>query len=435
VKIFPKPKLRYFRQLYYLAQLKKHQWLKERDLIRVQEKKLRALIKHAYENVPYYHHLFDSVGIIPQNIQSVKDLQKIPILTKENIRKNYPDKIIAKGTDITKCHTISTTGSTGMPLKAAFSSKMYDYTQALYLFTFTECGLRLKDKLVGIYHRDYRSSLLKVLLNKMGFLKWQNIPIFNHVGSILESLKRSAPDVISAYPSMLTLLSKEIRKQNISGINPRLILAGGETLTVKAESEISEAFKSKIFRTYGAEEFSILAFECKKHSGYHIISDAIILEIIKNDQYVSEGEEGEIIVTGLINYTMPLIRYRLGDIGTITYKKCACGRGFPLIKSIEGRTDDFLILPSGRKISPRIINVIEDIPGVSRYKTIQESKNRIVVNLIKGEGFCEKTTRDIKNHIKDGCFGEDVEVKVKLVKEIPFEKRGKLRAVVSYVKE
>jgi phenylacetate-CoA ligase len=132
---------------------------------------------------------------------------------------------------------------------------------------------------------------------------------------------------------------------------------------------------------------------------------------------------------------MPLIRYKLGDIGTFTHEECDCGRGFPLIKSIEGRTDDFLILPSGRKISPRVINVIEDIPGVSRYKTIQETKNRIVVNLVKGEGFSEKTIYEINKHIKAGCLGEDVEVDVKLVKELPLEKRGKLRAVVSNVKE
>jgi phenylacetate-CoA ligase len=435
MNIIPKPNLRYFRQLYYFSQLKKHQWLKEEDLKKIQEKKLRALIKHAYENVPYYHHLFDSVGIKPQNIQRLKDLQKIPILSKENIRKNYPDKIITSGTDITKCHTVSTTGSTGIPLKVAFSSKMYDYTQALYLFTFTECGLRFTDKLVGIYHRDYRSSLLKVLLNKMGFLKWENIPIFNPVGSILESLKRSEPDVISSYPSVLTLLSKEIRKRNISGINPRLIIAGGETLTVKAENEISEAFKSTIFRTYGAEEFSILAFECKKHSGYHIISDAIILEVIKNDKYVSEGEEGEIIVTGLINYTMPLIRYRLGDIGTITYKKCACGRGFPLIKSIEGRRDDYFILPSGKKISPRTINEIGYIHEIQAYKTIQKAKDYIVIKVVKGNGFNENTINEIKKRIKLACLGEEVKVDVEFVKKIAKERTGKIRAIVSNVKE
>ena len=178
-----------------------------------------------------------------------------------------------------------------------------------------------------------------------------------------------------------------------------------------------------------------MAFECKKHSGYHIISDAIILEILKNDKYLSEGEEGEITVTGLINHTMPLIRYKLGDIGAIKYKKCACGRGYPLIKSIEGRTDDFLTLPSRKKISPRAINVIEDIPGVSRYKTVQEAKDRIVVNLVKEKGFGPETINEIKKHIKAGCLGKEVKVVINLVDELTINRRGKLRAVVSNIKE
>ena len=178
-----------------------------------------------------------------------------------------------------------------------------------------------------------------------------------------------------------------------------------------------------------------LAFECKENSGYHIISNSVIIEFVKDGRNIDEGAQGDIVVTSLFNYTMPLIRYNIGDIGTFTKEKCSCGRGLPLVKSIEGRKDDFLILPSGRKISPRMINVIEDIPGVLRYKTIQETKNRIVVNLVKGEGFSEKTIYEINKHVKAGCLGEDVEVYVKLVKELPLEKRGKLRAVVSNVKE
>jgi phenylacetate-CoA ligase len=287
---------------------------------------------------------------------------------------------------------------------------------------------------VTIRHKGYQIPN-NFLFKKTGILNWKNILIFNPVDSILEVLKKCNPDIIHTYPSILSILSKEVEEQNIAGIKPRLILTDGETSSDYSMNRISKIFSSDIYRMYGTEECGRFSFECKEHSGYHIISDAIIIEVVKDDRNVSEGEEGEIIATNLFNYTMPLIRYKLGDIGTITYEKCSCGRGFPLIKSIEGRTDDFLILPSGRKISPRIINVIEDIPGVSRYKTIQESKNRIVVNLIKGEGFSQTTISEINKHIKDGCLGEDVEVEVNLVKEIPYERTGKLRAVVSNVKE
>jgi phenylacetate-CoA ligase len=435
---FSKPKPSYYRQLYYITQLKRHQWFRENVLLGIQEKRLRALTNHAYQNVPFYHNLFDSAGIKPQDVKSLKDLQKIPILTKEIVRNNYPDKIVDRRSDKKNCIFKSTTGSTGVPLEVCFSSKGYDYSSSSYIFAFLECGLRLTDKLVSIRHQAYISDstyLFKILLQKMGIFNWENISIFNPVESILESLRKSKPDVISTYPSMLLILSKKIKEQNISGINPRLILTGGETLTDNNQNEIRKVFNSDIYRLYGTEEFSRLAFECKENSGYHIISDAVIIEVVKENRNVEAGEEGEIVVTGLFNYVMPLIRYKLGDIGTFSNEKCSCGRGFPLIKSIKGRIDDFLTLPSGKKISPRVINVIENIPGVSRYKTIQETKNRIVVNLVKGEGFCEKTIIDIKKHIKKGCFGENVGVEVKLVKEIPLEKRGKLRAVVSNVRD
>ena len=322
-----------------------------------------------------------------------------------------------------------------MPLKVAFSSKMEDYAKGLTYFVYSECGLRLKDKFVHIFHKSFHRSSLGRLLEKIGILDWKFVSIFNPIESILESLKDLRPDVIITYPSMLLLLSKKIREENIDGINPRFIITSGETITDYNRNKISQAFNSDIYCLYGTEECGRLAFECKECSGYHIISDSSIIEFVKEGRNVEEGEQGDIVVTSLFNYTMPLIRYNIGDIGTFTKEKCTCGRGLPLIKSIEGRTDDFLILPSGRKISPRLINVIEDIPGVSMYKTIQENKNRIVVNLVKGEGFCEKTTRDIKNHISEGCFGEDIEIKVKLVNELPLEQRGKRRAVVSNVNE
>jgi phenylacetate-CoA ligase len=320
-----------------------------------------------------------------------------------------------------------------MPLKILFGPKMLNYALALRLFVFSECGLKLTDKLVSIRHSGYPK--FNRLLNKFGILRWSNISIFDPVESILENLKTLKPDVIATYPSMLLLLSNEIEKSKIVDINPRLILTFGETLTDHYRRRIRKIFDCDVFGLYASEEFARLAFECNKHSGYHVISDAAIIECVNSNQNVTEGEAGEIVVTSLFNYTMPLIRYRLGDIATFTTEMCTCGRGLPLIKNIEGRNDDFLTLPSGRKISPRMINVIENIPGVSMYRTIQITKNKFLVNLVKNLEFKEKTISEIKKQIKAGCLGEDVEIEVKVVEEIKREKGGKLRAVVSRVKE
>jgi len=431
--IFPKPKLSYFYRLYYIAQLKRHQWLDEKDLTEIQNRKLRKLINHAYHHVPFYHDLFDSSGLRPSDVSCVKDLQKIPILTKEDVRKNYPNKLVANGIDIAKCHVSSTTGSSGVPIKVGFSDRGHDFLYALALYIWFELGLRLKDKFVTIQHRNYQTDN-NILFKKLGIFNWENISIFTPVEDILKGLINSKPDVIYSYPSMLLLLSQEIEKKN-AGIKPRLIVTSGETLTEHSRHKISNAFNSEIRMWHGAEEFGGMAFECRNHSGYHWINDTAIIELVKNDRNVEDGEDGEMVVTGLTNYITPLIRYKLGDIGTHTSERCSCGRGLPLIKSIEGRTDDFLILPSGKKISPRMINVIEDIPGVSMYKTVQEAKDRIIVNLVKGKGFNQETISQIKKHIKKGCLGEDVQVDVKLVDSMPLDGRGKLRAIISNVKE
>jgi phenylacetate-CoA ligase len=165
-----------------------------------------------------------------------------------------------------------------------------------------------------------------------------------------------------------------------------------------------------------------------------MISDGAIIEFIKGDKNISGHEPGEIVVTSFYNYAMPLIRYKLGDVGIPSNKKCSCGRGFPLMNSVEGRTDDFLILPSGRIISPRGINYgIEYIPGITEYRTIQEEKGRFVVQVVKGKGFSQETISQIERQIKAGCLGENVRCEVEVLKELHKERTGKLRIIVSKV--
>jgi phenylacetate-CoA ligase len=200
------------------------------------------------------------------------------------------------------------------------------------------------------------------------------------------------------------------------------------------QKDLCKIFGSEIFSFYGSEEFGPLAFECKEHQGYHIISDHVVMEFLKENKDVSTDERGEVVVTGLTNYEMPLIRYRIGDIATPSSGRCHCGRRFPMIKQIEGREDDFVTLPSGKKISPRMINVIENIPGIKEYQTIQVSKERFVVELVKDNRFSERTISDIKTQIMKGCLGEKVKVEVELVDKIHRERTGKRRAVISKVK-
>jgi len=422
---------RRLRKIGYIAQLKRHQWLNESELKKIQENRLKQIINHAYTDIPFYNDLFKSVNLMPSDIKTVEDLKKIPFITKKDVQENYP-KIIAKGTNLKKCHISKTSGSTGIPLKVCFSFKDYNYRNALIKYIYLESGMRWFDKIIII--RAASDKVKKSWRAKFSILTFKDISIYNPIENIVKELVENNPKFVITYPSVLSLLAAEIEEKKIIDIRPKLIIAMSETIENPMRDKLSEIFDSEIIRHYGSEEFGSLAFECKAHSGYHIISDHVVMEFLKDGHDVNPGESGEVVITGLSNHTMPLIRYKLGDIAVPLKEKCSCGRGLPLIKHIEGRKDDYLTLPSGKKISPRMINVIENISGIKAYKTIQEAKERFVVKLVKSKDFSEKTIDEVKKQIRKGCLGEEVNVDVELVNEIPKERSGKIRAVVSKVR-
>ena len=405
--------------------------MKEDEINRIQEKKLKKIINHAYLNVPFYRDLFDSLYLKPSDIKTLSDLNKIPITTKEKIRDNYPDKIVSRDINLEACRVVSTTGSTGMPLKICLSDKEWSYLGALFKYFYSEAGANWNDQIFMIRH--FPTSLKKDLRDKLKlkFFGIKSISVFDPIEKIIDTLTKINPAYIITFPSMLTLIAEEIKAKNISGIKPKKIFAMSETLTDSLRKRLSKVFDADIIGHYGSEEFGTLAFECREHAGYHIVADHAVIEIINDSQNIDSSEMGEVIVTGLNNYTMPLIRYKLGDIAMLSTEKCLCGRRLPLIKQIVGREDDFIILPSGKKISPRMINAIENIPGVMSYRTIQETRGRILVKLVKGKDFCQNTVNEVQKQIKLGCLGEEMTVEVEIVKEIQRASRGKIRAVIS----
>lgn len=416
----------YLYMIKYMAELKLHQRKSRKELSEIQLNKLKKMLTHSYNNVPFYRELFIRENIDPDNIKKIEDLQKLPVMTKRDIQANY-DKILAVGTNKDQCKLINTTGSTGIPLRVYSDKRALLYSSALIYFGFFESGLRLKDKMV---------ELTGIMENCSGTLIKKNmISTFDPPEKIMKMLRQYNADVLYSFPSIFKTLSNSLNGE-LSSLNTKLIFTHGETLTESNRELITSTFGTKVCNTYGSTEFNRLAFECSQHSGMHMLTDGAIIEIVKDGQVVGPGEEGDIVVTGLYNYAMPFIRYNLGDIGILADydEKCPCGRNWPLIKSIEGRSDDFLTLPSGRIISPRTINVIEDIPGIVQYRTIQETRNRFVVQVVPGKDFSANSEGEIRRQIRLGCLGEDVNIEIVVVNELPRERTGKLRTIISHVK-
>jgi phenylacetate-CoA ligase len=165
----------------------------------------------------------------------------------------------------------------------------------------------------------------------------------------------------------------------------------------------------------------------------HINADSVLVEFLKEGEPVAPKERGEIVITNLWNRAMPLIRYRMGDIGIPSEEYCECGRGLPLMKDLEGRADDFIVLPSGRAVPPtRLIPPFFLTPHVDQFKMIQETPSDIQIQIVPRGTLSEEEERALLNQIRD-VFQEPVNIEIEKVEKIQQEGRGKFKAVISKV--
>jgi phenylacetate-CoA ligase len=409
----------------------KQQWLTTSELEEIQRKMLRAIIKHAYENVPLYHQKFRSVGVMPDDIKTVDDLKKIPITTKQELRDNFPDGVIAKGVDINKCHTSTTSGSTGEPLLVVYGEKDDDYEKAIALRPNLSCGQKLRDKWAVITSPKHIKS--EKWFQKFRVFAPEYISVYDSAKEQITILEKFDPDVLDGYASSIYLLAKEIKETGNDKIHPRIIYGTAELLDKETRKYINSAFGVEMYDQFGCVELARTAWECPEHCGYHIDVDAVVMEFLSDGKAVASGERGEIVYTGLYNYSMPFVRYAVGDVGIPSDEKCPCGRGLPLMKVVEGRKDVFMKTPNGKIIPPIIWPVImERITTINQYKIIQEKIDLIKVQIIKGKVFSEETSDRVKRDIKN-ALGEDMYIEVEIVDKIPRE-AGKVRSVVSKIR-
>jgi phenylacetate-CoA ligase len=405
----------------------RRQWDAE-ELERFQTKRLRAIIKHAYEHVEYYHEQFDSLGIKTEDIKTKKDLCKLPTLSKQDLRTHFPD-LIATNYNLGRCTTNKTSGSTGEP-----TTILTDEYRNLYGLV-AEMRRRLAWN-IGWRERYLNLSLatetLPPRLDYRGFHTIWDFKMQQDTTDYLH-IEKYKPTAIFGSPSLIKILAHTVQRRESSKICPKAIISGYELLDKGTRQYFSEVFDTEIFDRYGCTEAAgWIAWECPEHAGHHIDTDNVIMEFINNGEPVTKGERGEIIITTLHNYAMPLIRYEVGDIGTFTDELCPCGRKLPLIKIICGRTGDFIVLPNEKVLSPHELTYQMLHPAISKYQIIQENKNLVVIRFIEGLGFTSKIREDIENNCRK-ILGDDVEIRLVSVDTLPQEKSGKFQTLISKV--
>jgi len=413
------------------------QWFRRERILDIQQRRLRALINHAYENVPYYHRILKDRGLHPSDIKSVEDLNRLPRLTKDDVRSNFEDMVAANFSraEIIPC---ATGASTGEPLQFYVTKDHLNCMHAAELRANGWCGYRLGDKHALLWASQFDLKRSEKLRHRIEYMLDRRI-MLNCFRMSRESmriyarrLKKFKPKIVRGYASAVYLFAKFMLHEGVDNIKPKAVITSAETLSDPERRMIEEAFRSEVYDFYGSREAGAMASECSEHSGYHISAENYVLECVTEGERAASGETGVILITNLRNYAMPFIRYEIGDLGKFSDGVCSCGRGLPMISSIEGRTTDIIVTQDGNFLPGLILTIIFfDLP-VKQYRIIQEKSEEITVKIVRASGYSEKDTRHIMRGLRK-VIGRGIEIRLEFVHSIPLTKSGKRRPIISKI--
>lgn len=422
--------------LNHLNELEKTQWYNKLDLEKYQNKKLKCLIKHAYENVPYYHRIFREKGLTPDDIKSKDDLTKLPYLTKDDIRKNFND-LIAKNYRINQLQLVHTSGTTGSPLELYWDKNIQVMENAFIRRHWGWANFGLNDKRITL-----RGNVIVPLSQKKKPFWRYNIPekqIFfsafhinsETLGDYVNKIKELSLKAIQGYPSTIYTLAKYMSENNII-VPVDAVFTSSEPVYEIQREVIENQFQCKIFDLYGLSERTVAAGQCPE-GNYHIFYEYGIMELSKNDEIVSDNEFGEIISTGLNNYGMPLIRYRTGDTTKLKDESCACERNLPLMDPVQTKLDDVIIAKDGNVLSPSVLtHPFKPLVNIKKSQIIQESKDKLIIKIVKRQEYSEKDSVFLLNELYTRV-GSDMTIELDFVEDIPLTKAGKYRWIISRI--
>jgi phenylacetate-CoA ligase len=353
--------------------------------------------------------------------------------------KNNYEKLITKNLVDSKHFSYTTSGSSGVPMTLLHDYKSHFYAFANILYCFKECGVNFRDKFVDLFSLPFSDGSLvsKPISSRLYFLGL-NLNItklsVHSYSEFVDNINNIKPDVLYAMPNAII----DICNNKMIDISPRLVFTHGEVLTDHNRNIIESMWNTEVYNTYGSSEIPRIAFECNEHAGLHILSDSVCVETVKDNEIV-RGEPGEVVITGLYNYLMPLIRYELGDIATLSDEPCSCGRNWPLIKDIQGRINDVFPLPSGRTLNRSHVlgwlkpEINENMFLISKYQFIQEKNDKIILKIVKGKKFDKSMMNNILSKIHDFLGDEKLDFEVIFANDILKEKSGKRRSMISKV--
>lgn len=403
-----------------------------------QRQRLSWILKAARDNVPYYNSLFRDAldaDLAPKN--SLEFLRRIPVLRKETLRENSA-AFMNQGTRRGWLHG-HTSGTTGSPLSLWYNREVCYATNAADRLQKrfagvpdgTWVGMLLGRQVIPLDNRTPPYWVKNFVQRQVWYsslhLSDETIPLY------LEDMKRRGLTLLEGYPSTLYLVAKFLVRAG-KQLPLRAVFSSSETLHEIQRATIEQAFGCEVFDYYGHAERVAFAIECTAHVGKHVVEPFGVAEVVDSEgNQVQDGSPGFLAGTTLFNAAMPLLRYVTSDITSITAAPCACGRSFVRMSEVATKAEDTVILPDGRYLSPSVLtHPFKPYSSIQSSQIIQESLDRVQVKLVAGDEFSKSDEAALTSALRER-LGSGVTIDIVRVKEIPRERSGKYRWVISQV--
>ena len=432
-------KLRGSRRYEYLSEYERLQWQPLETIENYQFARLKKILNHAYETIPYYRDVFKELGVHPGDIKTRTDFSRLPVLTKDIIKARKSDLISTLFNPKTLIVN-SSGGSTGEPLQFYQEKDVYEQTFANWMLGLKMAGWNERGKIISIwgnqndlFSKPGIAQRLKQFLSKNMVL---NAYKYNEANfdSWARTIINSGEVYIYGYPSAISDFAQFIRLRKIDIENVKSIQTSAEQLLPEQRAILEEVFKCQIFDQYGSRECPGIACECD-HGRMHLFCHSTYVEFV-DDPGAPDGSK-KLIVTPLTSYAMPFIRYEIGDLALPLEEKCSCGRGLPLMEMKIGRIYDRFVYGNGQVVhGTLLVRQVAGIRGIKNFQFHQKDTGNIDLNIVQTTSFNDSDDEDvmaIHNNISK-LLGSDVKLNINYVDAIPQTIGGKHRQFISDVR-
>lgn len=422
----------------YLRELSSSQWLDAETLRQRQWERVREMVGYAFKHCPYYQDRFAGAGLNATTLREWRDFRRLPILTKMDIRKNG-ERLLSREFRQEDLVEAKTGGSTGVALKLYFDKQCQEMRNAAAMRSDQWAGWGIGMQVAAIWGNPPVADTLKkklrsLLLERTIYLDTMEINE-DSVRRFVYDWQRTRPRVIFGHSHSIYILAMYLQRLGIEHLRPQGIISTSMMLLEPERRLIEDVFRCRVTNRYGCEEVSLIACECERHEGLHLNMDHVVVEFLREDgTEAAPGEEANIIVTDLVNRGMPLIRYRVGDMGVPSDRICPCGRGLPLMERVTGRQADFLKRPDGSLVAgvSLVERTLTAILGIEQMQLVQDELHHVCAKVVRDSHFSEVSELKLRNELQT-VFGEDVAIEIQYVPALGQTRLGKYRFAICNV--